>query len=209
MKKCTIVGAGSFAGFCPEFTSEYIIAVDGGYDNLKRFNLSPNLLIGDFDSIESTPDNIETIRFSSIKDESDLELAVAEAIRRGYVCFYIYGALGGRLDHTLASIAVLASASMQGFTGYLVGENERITAITNKKIAFSKSESGNISVFPVGKEAAGVSIGGLKYPLDNAVLSCDSTLGLSNEFIGEDADIEVKDGTLVVVHTVTRAESVL
>ena len=202
MKKCIIIGAGEFNGFCADFTADFIIAADGGYDALTRYGFKADLLVGDFDSIncnKNIPDNIEVITFPKAKDSSDLELAVDEAIKRGFDCFYIYGALGKRLDHTLASIAVLVALSQKKLTGYLIGENETITAVTDSKLTLSACESGVISVFAAREKAEGVNLKGLKYPLDNAVLTHYSTHGLSNEFLGEEAIIEVQNGTLIVV----------
>jgi thiamine pyrophosphokinase len=201
MKACTIIGAGEFSGFNPAFISDFIIGADA-------CPVPVNLLVGDFDtlkSLEKVPHNVEVVRFPSEKDESDLELAVEEAIRCGFNTFYIYGCLGGRLDHTLASISVLTYVSRKGMIGYLIGENEVITAVTNDKITLEPQKSGIVSIFPAGGKASGVTLKGLKYPLNNAVLTCGSTLGLSNEFIGgagRDANaptVEVRDGTLIVV----------
>jgi len=161
--------------------------------------LTVDLLIGDFDTLKKIPDNVEAIRHPSEKNESDLELAVEEAIRRGFNCFYIYGCLGGRLDHSLASIAVLASISRRGMTGWLIGVNEVITAVTDSKITLDSHESGFVSIFPAGETAKGVTLTGLKYPLCNAVLTCVNSLGLSNEFMGVEAVVEVRDGTLIII----------
>ena len=199
MRKCMIIGAGEFTGFNPNFTAEYIIAADGGYDHLNKHKLNPDLVVGDFDSVKKTPVNVEIIRHPSEKDESDLELAVEAAITRGFDCFYIYGALGKRLDHTLASIAVLISISQKGMTGYLIGDDEIITAVTDSLITLGTQNSGVVSVFATGEAASGVNLKGLKYPLSNAVLTCGSTRGLSNEFIGVEAVIEVRNGTLIVI----------
>jgi len=201
MKKCIITGAGDYNGIRPEFSADYIIAADGGYDLLKNTSLVPDLVIGDFDSIADCeiPADTEVIKFPPEKDKSDLELAVDEAIRRGFDCFYIYGCLGGRLDHTFANIAVLTAISKRGLTGYLIGVNEIITAVTNKRLLLDSYKSGIISIFPAGESAEGVTLKGLKYPLGNAVLTCDSTLGLSNEFMESQAEIEVKNGTLTVI----------
>jgi len=195
MKKCIIVANSDFSGFHPGFAADFVIGAD-------KFIAGMDLLVGDFDSLAAPPDNIEIIRHPAEKDESDLELAVNEAIRRGFSCFYIYGALGGRLDHTLASIAVLTSIAKKGMTGWLIGENELITAITDEQLTIDNGQltvGELISLFPAGETARGVTLTNLKYPLCDAVLSCDNSLGLSNEFIGEKATIEVKDGTLIII----------
>jgi thiamine pyrophosphokinase len=193
MKKCVIAGAGEFNGLHSDFSADYIIAADSDY-------LSPDLLIGDLDSVSSIPEGVETIRFPQEKDASDLELACDEAIRRGFGCLYIYGALGGRLDHTLASIAVLVSVSRRGISAWLIGADEIITAVTNGRITLSGR--GTVSIFPAGEKASGVTLSGLKYTMDNGTLTCDSSRGLSNEFVGENVVIEVRDGTLIIVRRI-------
>ncbi|MCL2036011.1 MAG: thiamine diphosphokinase [Oscillospiraceae bacterium] len=204
-KSCIIVAAGDFNGLNNNFTADFIIAADAGYDHLVKFGLNIDLLIGDLDSIADfetvceKSKNIEILRFPSEKDESDLELAVAEALRRGFDCFYIYGGLGKRLDHTLANISVLASLARRGVTAWLIGEGEVVTAVTNGKITLSPGKSGIMSLFPMGGKASGISLDGFKYPLDNADLYDHSTRGLSNEFMGEIATVEVLDGTLIVI----------
>jgi thiamine pyrophosphokinase len=193
MKKCVIIGANEFSGLLPQFMADYVIGADACPEDVQV-----DLLIGDFDTLTNIPADIETISFPSEKNESDLELAVEEAVRRGYDCFYIYGCLGGRLDHTIASISVLASISQRNMTGYLISEKEVITAVTNRKLTLNSKKTGTVSVFPVGGAAKGVTLTGLKYPLNDAELPF-SSLGLSNEFIDEEVTIEVSNGTLIVV----------
>ncbi|MDR0222222.1 MAG: thiamine diphosphokinase [Oscillospiraceae bacterium] len=199
MKSCAIVGAGEFNGFHPCFAGEYTIAADGGCDNLAKFGITPDLIVGDCDSISEIPGGVEVVRAPSEKDETDAALAVNEAIRRGYVRFYIYGALGGRLDHTLANISLLANLSRRGFTARIIGKNEIIAAVTDGVAAFGADKTGIISIFPAGEKAKGVSLKGLKYGLDDAELRFDAAVGVSNEFIGEESFVGVKKGTLIIV----------
>ena len=199
---CVIVGAGEFDGLRSEHKSEFVIAVDGGYDSLRKINVTPKLIVGDCDSIKAVPDNIEAVCYPAEKNQSDLELAVGEAIKRGFRSFYIYGALGKRLDHSLASMAVLIGISQKGLNARLIGTVSTLceaTAITNSRLVFEAGSSGTISIFPAGEKAEGVYLQGLKYQLDNAVLHCHETVGLSNEFTGEEAVIEVKSGTLIII----------
>ena len=204
LKTCIIIGAGEFSRIHPSFVADYVIGADA-------CPVPVDLLIGDFDTLKNIPDDIEIIQFPKEKDASDLELAVEEAISRGFDCFYIYGALGGRLDHTLASIAVLTSISRKGLTGWLISENEVVTAVTNGQLIINHVPLNKgyaldtppqyLSIFPIGGKARGVTLTGLKYETDNAVLSCDNSLGLSNEFVSKEAIIDVKNGTLIVVMT--------
>jgi thiamine pyrophosphokinase len=198
-----IIGAAKFSEFYDDFfTTDFVIAADGGFLPLffKGENLPYHLVVGDFDSIKHpVPQGIEVMKFPAEKDESDLELAVCEAIKREYNRFYIYGVLGGRLDHTLASIAVMTSVSRKGYECLLLGDNEIITAVTDGTVTLNPVFGKTLSVFAVGEHASGVTLSGLKYPLDNANLDCFTSRGLSNEFISEKAVIEVRNGTLIIV----------
>jgi thiamine pyrophosphokinase len=201
MKRCVIVGSSDFTGIQPDFSADYVIAADGGYDNLARYGIKADLIVGDLDSIscKTSAVNCQLLQFSAEKDASDLKLAVDEAISHGFECFYIYGCLGRRLDHTLASVGVLAFIAEKHLTGWLIGDGEAVTAITDNKITLNARKSGVVSVFSPQGQAKGVTITGLKYSLENGSLDFMSSHGLSNEFIGETAVIEVKDGTLIII----------
>lgn len=202
MKKetCFIVGAGAFDGMriWPE-EEDLIIAADGGYRYLRELGLQPHVLMGDFDSLEVVPEHHHILQYSPIKDDTDMAMAVAYAAEKGYRRFLLYGGLGGRIDHTMANLQLLAGMSRRGLEGYLIGEKTIITAVTEERISFSKDCSGMISVFCMGEAAEGVWERGLKYQLTDAVMTCDRTLGVSNEFIGEESWVEVKKNTLHIV----------
>ncbi|MCD8347514.1 MAG: thiamine diphosphokinase [Lachnospiraceae bacterium] len=178
---------------------DLLIAADGGYRYLKRMGMEPDVLLGDFDSLEVVPEHRHLIRHSPIKDDTDMALAVAYAEAEGYQKFFLYGGLGGRLDHTLANLQLLTAMARKGLEVWLIGQDVVITAVTNRTLLFSERAAGMLSVFCQGERAVGVSERGLKYELEDAVLTCDRALGVSNEFIGEEACIEVKDGTLLVM----------
>lgn len=202
MKKniCFIVGAGNFDGMSirPE-QGDLVIAADGGYEYLKGLGIEPDVLMGDFDSLQIVPEHRHLIRHSPIKDDTDMALAAAYGEQEGFGRFLLYGGLGGRLDHTLANLQLLTGLSRKGYAAYLIGEGNIITAITGERLEFSAQNQGMLSVFCAGERAEGVSETGLKYLLDHAVLTCDRALGVSNEFIGEKAAVEVEQGTLMLV----------
>jgi thiamine pyrophosphokinase len=199
-RKCIIVGAGSFQGMAirPQ-PGDLVIAADGGFDHLQKEGIRPDVLMGDFDSIERQPEHEHLIRFSPIKDDTDMALAAAYGSEQGYDTFLIYGGLGGRLDHTLANLQMMTGLSRQGKAVYLIGEGVILTAITSERISFDESCQGMISVFCLGEPATGVTERGLKYALEDSVLTCDRALGVSNEFTGVRSSIEGKEGTLVIL----------
>ncbi|MCD7956439.1 MAG: thiamine diphosphokinase [Lachnospiraceae bacterium] len=201
-RKCFIVGAGEFDGFlagADPGTENLLIAADGGYRHLQSLGRKPDVLLGDFDSLEVVPEHEHLIRHSPIKDDTDMALAVAYAQKEGYRTFFLYGGLGGRLDHTLANIQLLTGMSKEGLEGYLIGEDSVITAVTDGKLSFPETASGMVSVFCMGASATGVYERGLKYSLEDAILTCDRALGVSNEFTGEKSSIAVRSGTLLIM----------
>ncbi len=201
MKKCIIVGAGDFFPGCriDKQPGDLLIAADGGYKYLKESGLCPDLLVADFDSLTSeAPADIPVMRFKSEKDDTDMGLAIAEGIRRGYTCFLLYGGTGGRADHTFANYQALIGLARQGYTGRLIGENWQVTAVCDSSLALKPLSSGTVSVFAADSICEGVSIEGLKYEVQDAALTNDFPLGVSNELIGKPARISVSKGTLLI-----------
>lgn len=199
---CYIVGAGHFENVKINPSSgDYIIAADKGFSYLKEIMIKPDIVIGDFDSLDTIPNNENIVQYPIEKDETDMMLAIKAGLDLGYKTFLIYGGLGGRLDHTFANIQILIYLSIKGARGYLLDGDRIVTAITNEHLLFNTERKGIISVFSAGDIARGVSLKGLKYRLENAVLTKDMPLGVSNEFIESESCISVEEGTLIVMWT--------
>lgn len=197
---CYVVGAGGVEGVVLRpAAGDYVIAADGGYTRLAQLGLKADLLLGDFDSLPFVPPHPHIVRHPSVKDDTDMMLAVKHGLELGYRVFVLCGGLGGRLDHTLANLQTVAWLSRRGSRAFLVGEGNVITAVTGGALSFDVSKRGVISVFCVGEQAVGVTLKGLKYPLDDAVLTCDMPLGVSNEFTGTASSVSVREGTLAVL----------
>lgn len=200
MKKiCYIMGAAPVRGslFTPE-PDALVIAADGGYQTLIQHGIRCDLALGDFDSGEK-PNFPNTITLNPIKDDTDTLYAVKTALARGYERFFIYGALGGCLSHTIASMQTLTYLLDHGAKGILVGDGYAVAAIRCDRIDFKKECSGYFSVFSFDEISKGVSITGAKYPLEDAVITNGFPIGVSNEFVGQHASVSVCDGTLHVI----------
>ena len=104
---CYIVGAGEFYGELNLSDGDIVIAADGGYDTLRELGVTPDLLVGDMDSVKAVPTDIEKLRVPVEKDETDTYLCYLEGVRRGYSNFVILGGVGGREDHTFANFSLL------------------------------------------------------------------------------------------------------
>ena len=197
---CYIVGAGDNYGldFTPT-SNDFVIAADAGIRYLEQCGIAADLVIGDFDSLDGTPTHPNTTTLSVEKDDTDMLAAVREGIRARYSVFHVYCGMGGRIDHTIANIQVLAYLSQNNMQGFLFGKDSVITAITNRKLSFNQIPSGYISVFSYTEKSEGVYLHGLKYKLENATLTNTFPLGVSNEFIGKESSVSVNSGTLLIV----------
>ena len=198
MKICHIVGAGEMGGAKIDMREgDYLIAADGGYTEVIAQGLKPDLAVGDFDSLGMVPEHENVVQHPVMKDDTDMMLAVKLGFEKGYTKFYIYGALGGRLDHTIANMQTLMYIANHGGQGWIIGDC-CLTAICNTEARFSADAQGVISVFCLSGEARGVNIEGLLYEISDYTMQSDIALGVSNEFTGKPARISVKDGMLVI-----------
>lgn len=197
---CHIVGAGDFFGMEKPSKNDFVIAADGGLKYLRQEGIQADLVIGDFDSFGSIPTSENVIGLPCEKDDTDTAAAVEEAIKIGFKSFVLYGAVGGRFDHTIANLQLIAQIAQMGFKASINAGENTYTALTNGKIKLSALDSGYISVFSHSDLSKGVTIENLKYEAKNIELRNSIALGVSNEFKGEDAFIEVKDGTLLIIH---------
>lgn len=199
MADCIIVCAGGFDGFLEQPGKEdFILAADGGFAHLQALGISPDGIIGDFDSLGYIPENAQV--FPVEKDDTDAMLAVKKGLELGYREFFLYGCLEGpRLDHTIAALQTLQYIVSCGGTGYAVGKDYILTVLQNGTLEFSKECTGVLSVFCIGEPAEGVTLKGLQYPLENGVLTPDYPLGVSNHFTGKPAAVSVKQGSLLLL----------
>ena len=177
---------------------DLIIGADRGYFTLVENGYKPHVAIGDFDSYTGKVDCENTMVFPVKKDDTDSALAIKYAVSMGYEKIVVYGGIGGYLDHTVANIALVADYTEKGIDlSFIDGENV-LFAIHNSSIRFDAGASGRISVFSFRDKAVDVCESGLMYSLDNAILENSVPLGVSNEFIGQNAKISVDNGTLLI-----------
>ena len=199
MSACFIIGAGPFYGLpVAPAPGDYVIAADGGYLHCREAGLVPDLLLGDFDSLDALPGDTDVERFPVDKDDTDSMLAMKLGLEKGYRTFHLYGGTGGRMDHTLANLQGLAYLARQGARGYLYDASYVFTALWNSSLDLPAREEGIFSVFALGETARGVSILGGRYPLAGGELSPFFPLGVSNHFEGRPVRVSVEKGCLLV-----------
>ena len=175
-----------------------MIAADAGLRYLEEMNIVPDLIVGDFDTLNYVPEKDNVLKLPAEKDDTDMFMAVKEGIKAGYAEFHIYCGTGGRIDHTIANLQMLSYLSENGMQGYLFHKDCVFTMITNRELAFEAVDSGYVSVFSHTEKSTGVYLRNLKYELNDAVLTNSFPLGVSNEFIGKESSISVKNGTLLI-----------
>ena len=223
MPTCYIVVAGDFTprGFAP-VPGDLVLAADGGYRALYSLGYTPDLLLGDFDSLGDLPlpPDLPVLRFPARKDDTDTGLALRHGLDRGFRDFALYGCAGGRVDHLLANLQSMARVSRLGATIRLAAPEYDAWALTGPApdapapatpaapgalapaavLALPPRPGGTlVSVFCHGDRAEGVTLTGLSYPLDGADLTGDFPLGVSNRRLeGQPATVSVRRGTLLI-----------
>lgn len=208
---CIIIGAGDLTvGSLPYNKEEdFVIAADGGLMYCGVLELEPDLIIGDFDSVDeeykeavaaickTVPEKVITL--PAEKDDTDMLAAIKYGLSLGYERFRLYGANGGRLEHTIANIQLLKYLKEQSAVGYIMDGTGMILLAQNETISFRDTMDGYINIFALNEKAHGVTIRGLKYELDHATLTNGMPIGISNEFIGVQSEVTVEDGTLLII----------
>ena len=198
MKPCIIFCAAGFDGLlAPIPDNALTIAADGGLRHTQALGISPDVILGDFDSLGYIPEDSRV--FPVEKDDTDAMLAVRLGLQRGCDFFLFYGAMDGpRLDHTVANFQTLAYLATHGARGALIGRDYIATVLSAESITFSGEAEGILSLFCLGASAE-VTIEGLHYPLERGTLTPDFPLGVSNHFVGKPARITVHDGLVLAL----------
>jgi thiamine pyrophosphokinase len=186
-------------------SAELLIAADGGGNALYTLGIVPHVAIGDLDSLASaalarfTAAGTEIVRHRPDKDETDLELALLLAVKRGADQIDVLGALGGRWDQGLSNVALLALPELAHCRVRLLDQHQEAFLVRD----FSEivGEIGEIvSLLPLGGAAHGISTEGLQYALSDATLHFERSRGVSNLIIAQPASVSLRDGLLLVVH---------
>ena len=199
---CYVVGAMSLTPDLRPYPvqGDYVIAADRGFDSLMAYGVRPDLAVGDFDSLGHRPNHPHVIQLPTEKDDTDMVFALRKGIELGSRRFILLGGVGGRLEHTLGNLQLLDWLAGQGGQGFLVGEKTAATCIRDgRRIDFPASMSGSLSVLCISGTAEGVDLTGLKYPLEKHTLTSQFPLGLSNQFLGQEATVSVETGSLLLL----------
>jgi thiamine pyrophosphokinase len=223
MKKCIIVGSVRTVAFNEKEKAPdtLYVAADGGYAQMKECGITPDLLLGDFDSLSEIaeksaavsgkpsdgeesgysepPSCVEIIRFPVEKDDTDTVFAVKEAVKRGFDNFLLIGVVGARLDHTLGNVSILLYLESIGRKGIIIDDYSEME-IVSKEPAYIEDSYAFFSLLNISGTARGIKIENAKYPLDESEITCKYQYGISNEVLrGKKAMVTVKEGNLLLV----------
>jgi len=187
-------------------SDDYIICADGGTRHASSLDLKPDLVIGDLDSADSghlqklQADGVPIEKYPRDKNETDLELAIDKAITLNPKEIIIVAALGGRLDQTLANIALLSNIQFSSLNIKLDDGVEEIFFCRDQVQVHGRSGD-TVSLIPWQGAVVGIQTQNLKWTLDNETLFPEKTRGISNEMTADIANIKISSGMLLVVHT--------
>ena len=207
---CILIGAGDLTiSEIPVQDGDMVIAVDGGYEYCKLLEITPDYILGDFDSIsEKEAESVAAIAKETEdkviilpveKDDTDTLAAIKLGLSEGYQSFRIYGGMGGRVEHTLANMQCLLYLKEHNAVGYLMDGTGMILVAKEEEISFQESLEGYMSLFSMGDKAV-VSIENMKYNLEEQEITNCFPIGISNEFIyGSKGKITVHKGSVVII----------
>lgn len=214
MSKTVIISGGTLSeGFAEKILKENegacIIGVDRGVNYLYKHEITPQYIVGDFDSIDSeiieyyrNETNVPVREYNPIKDASDTEIAIRLAITLGSSEIVILGATGGRVDHLWANIQTLAVACKARISAFILDEKDKIW-VTDQPCTLKKSEAYGpyLSIFPLDGEVFDFNLTGTKWPLIHHTLKPYDSLTVSNRFESDTVRIDFPDGMLVIMQT--------
>lgn len=197
--KCIIIGAGNFINeHIVKESNDLVICADAGYMHAKNLGIIVDLVVGDFDSMIDIPKDTPILRLPQEKNETDLYIAIEEGIKRGYQDFDIYGALGGRIEHSIANIQILASLCEKNISAKLYDNQTVVELLPRGTYILDKSYSGYLSLFSYSPKSV-ITLKNLKYEVNEKTITSIFPLGIDNEFIGESAMIKVHEGLVLSI----------
>ncbi len=186
----------------PKF--DLVICCDGGIRHLKDLNLSPDIIVGDFDSVDSSllqtyiDQGIPTLRFPKDKDKTDTQIAVETALQKGADSIVLLGALGSRWDHSYANVMLLVKLAQMGIDGMILHSHNRIL-VSNKVFRLTGNLGQFVSLLPLGENVKIQSTRGLHYPVTDQEMPLEQPYGISNYFTEEEAEVRITSGWLMAV----------
>lgn len=182
---------------------DLVLCADGGLRHAQALGLAPTLILGDLDSVDPqllaayTADGVPVIQVPVEKDQTDTQLALAEAVRLGATEILLVGGTGSRVDHTLANLLLMPGVSVP--IKMLDGKNLIQILPPGGSVRVTGEPGSYLSLIPLTPVATGVSVDGVHWPLHQATLRWGESLGVSNRMEGHEAQVSVAEGFLLLV----------
>ena len=187
-------------------STDLIVCANGGSRHACALGLCPHVVIGDLDSLPTgmraalEASGTRFIAYSRAKDETDLELALLYAVDQGATQITVLGARGGRMDHELGNVLLLAHPRLEGLQVRLLTDNQEASLVRGEAV-FKGTPGDLLSLLPIGGDARGITTQGLAYPLDDEQLFFGPARGVSNVFTASEACVRLGSGVLLAIHT--------
>ena len=185
-------------------TFDLVLGADGGAHYADILNVTLDAIIGDLDSLSDLEQhdigNTEFISYPAEKNETDLELALLYAEEQGANQIVIVGAIGGRMDMTIANMLLITHASLSSCRIELWHGEQTGWIIKPPGEGISGRPEDTVSLIPMGGDASGITTKGLKYSLKDEDLTFGSTRGASNLLEKPSAHIKLSEGILLMIH---------
>lgn len=203
MRRCVIVGGADIGRYerirARLREDDFYICCDSGLKHRERLGITPDLIVGDFDSHANPRLDIETIVLPREKDDTDTVFAVKEALKRGFQDFLLIGVVGGRLDHTLGNVSLLLMLDARGIRAAALDDWSEMEVVSGKTVRI-EDRYPYFSLLNISGTARGITIRNAKFPLSHAEITCEYQYGISNEVLpGMAAEVSVETGRLLLV----------
>lgn len=196
--RAVIIGGGSITDYkyirSKISADDYVICADGGYDHARVLRVSPDILIGDFDSIKALPEDTKKIKYPVRKDFTDGEIAVKYALEHGFDDVLLLGMTGDRADHTITDILLLTQCK----SGAVIDDNNEIYLLRGR-LCLNGSAGETISIVPIFGNLEGITSENLEYPLNDETLYFGESRGVSNVMLSNSCTITAKKGMGLVI----------
>jgi thiamine pyrophosphokinase len=187
--------------------ADVLIGADRGALFMVEHGISPDIAIGDFDSVTSEQLNLVKANSKSViacdpveKDFTDTEMALERALAFEPAEIVVYGALGTRFDHSLANVHLLVKAQRLGVPAVMCDAYNEIRLVSDR-LTLQRGRFTHVSLLPLSPQVTGITLRGFRYPLSDAELAIGQSLGISNVMEAQTADIEVRSGLLLVIQS--------
>lgn len=187
---------------------DYIICSDGGANHAYNMNILPDYIIGDLDSTSKDiidyykSKNVEFEKFPTKKDETDTELSIKLSEKLNAKQIDLIGALGGRIDHTIANINLLYYIRKKGIKPRIITDKEEVYIAIDEELTIDGKKGDIVSILPIRNDAKGITLKNLEYPLENKDIEFSTPLGVSNVMTDSSCNIKVNEGSIIIIKNI-------